>query len=246
VTDFSVITVDGNKVVIVDELIAPDIAILDSVCLQHVPNRVVADTGIDVLVHALEAYVSINATDFTDALAEKAVQLVFAHLETLYKNPADAYARDRIQNASCMAGMAFTNSNLGLNHSLAHALGGRFHISHGRANAMMLLPVMEWNACLCGGGGERERTRYAHLAALLHLPARTTREGTASLIEASRDLMRKLDFPPSIRALGIERDAFKEALSHMAESAQRDRCTPSAPRQATKEELVALYEKAYQ
>ena len=246
VTDFSVITVDGSKVVIVDERIAPDIAILDSVCLQHVPNKVVADTGIDVLVHAIEAYVSIHATDFTDALAEKAVQLVFAHLETLYRDPADAYARDRIQNASCMAGMAFTNANLGLNHSLAHALGGRFHISHGRANAMMLLPVMEFNACLCGGGGERERTRYAHLAALLHLPARTAREGTASLIEASRNLMRKLDIPPSIRTLSIEREAFTTALPDMAEAALRDRCTPSAPRQGTKEELIALYEKAYQ
>ena len=245
VTDFSVITVDGNKVVIVDERIAPDIAILDSVCLQHVPQKVVADTGIDVLVHAMEAYVSMNATDFTDALAEKAVQLVFEHLETLYHDPADVYARDRIQNASCMAGMAFTNSNLGLNHSLAHALGGRFHISHGRANAMLLLPVMKFNACLCGGSGERERIRYAHLATLLHLPARTAREGTASLIEAARSLMRRLDIPPSIRVLGIERGAFTEALGHMADAALRDRCTPSAPRQATKEELIALYEKAY-
>ena len=246
VTDFSVITVEGRKVVLVDELIAPDIAILDSVCLQHVPKKVVADTGIDVLVHAMEAYVSNKATDFTDTLAEKAVQLVFHHLETLYRNPADSNARDRIQNASCMAGMAFTNSNLGLNHSLAHAFGGRFHISHGRSNAMFLLPVMEFNACISSGNdGERERARYAHLAALLHLPSRTPRQGTMSLMEKTCNLMRKLDIEPSIRALGIEYNLFTAALSDMAEAALQDRCTPSAPRQASKEELIAIYKKAY-
>ncbi|MCL2588238.1 MAG: iron-containing alcohol dehydrogenase [Oscillospiraceae bacterium] len=246
VTDFSVITVDGNKVVIVDELLAPDVAILDSICLQHVPHRVVADTGIDVLVHALEAYVSIHATDFTDALAEKAVQLVLEHLEALYRDPADAYTRDRIQNASCMAGMAFTNAGLGLNHSLAHALGGRFNMSHGRSNAMLLLPVMEFNACLSGGhGGKRERDRYAHLSTLLRLPARTAREGTVSLMDKIRDLMRNLDFAPSIRDMEIAQDDFTAALSDLADVALRDRCTPSAPRQAGKEELISIYEMAY-
>ena len=246
VTDFSVITVDENKVVILDELIAPDIAILDATCLKHVPNKVVADTGIDVLVHALEAYVSTKATDFTDALAEKAVQLVFAHLETLYRAPGDDYARDRLMNASCIAGMAFTNAYLGINHSLAHAFGGRFHIPHGRSNAMMMLPVIDYNAWLSGGnGGERERTRYAHLATLLGLPARTPREGTVSLMDAIRDLMWKIGITPAIRELGVEREAYTTALSDMADAALQDRCTPSAPRQPTKEELIALYEEAW-
>ncbi|MCL2564138.1 MAG: iron-containing alcohol dehydrogenase [Oscillospiraceae bacterium] len=246
VTDFSVITVDGNKIVIVDELISPDIAILDSICLQHVPNKVVADTGIDVLVHALEAYVSNKTTDFTDALAEKAVQLIFAHLPTLYRDPTDAYARDRVQNASCIAGMAFTNAFLGINHSLAHAFGGRFHIAHGRSNAMMMLPVMDYNAWLSGGsGGERERRRYAHLAQLLGLPCRTAREGTVSLMDAVRELKWTLEIPSSILELGVERDAFTAVLSDMADAALQDRCTPSAPRQPSKDELIAIYEEAY-
>ena len=249
VTDFSVITVDENKIVILDELIAPDVAILDADLLKNLPNHIVVDTGIDVLVHALEAYVSTKATDFTDALAEKAVQLVFAHLPTLYQNPADDEARDRLMNASCIAGIAFTNAYLGINHSLAHAFGARFHIPHGRSNAMLMLPVMDYNAWLSGGmggdGGERVRERYAHLAKTLGLPARTAREGTVSLMDAVRDLKWKLDIPASLRELGIAQDAFTAELSDMADAALADRCTPSAPRQPTKAELVAIYEEAY-
>ncbi|MGG0813118.1 1-propanol dehydrogenase PduQ [Paenibacillus alvei] len=245
VTDFSVITVDGDKIVIVDDFIAPDIAILDSNLTKQLPNKVVVDTGMDVLTHALEAYVSTKATDFTDALAEKAVQLVFAHLETLYHNPADAEARDRVQHASCMAGMAFTNAGLGIIHSMSHAFGGTFHIAHGRVNSLLLEAVMEYNANLGGKAIDRVCERYARLASLLHLPARTAREGTVSLIQAIGKLKRSIGIETGIRELGVDQDAFDEALSRMARTAMADRCTPTNPRQPTEEELEHIYRKSF-
>ncbi len=243
VTDFSVITSDGEKVVIVDELISPDVAILDSTCIQHVPQRVVADTGMDVLVHAVEAYVSTKATDFTDALAEKAVKLIFDNLVNLYRDVKDSDSRDRVQNASCMAGMAFTNSNLGINHSLAHALGGTFHIPHGRSNALLMCAVMEYNADLCGSASGYAADRYAKLARVLDLPARTKREGTVNFIQAVRKLKKDLCIEDGIAALGIDAGEFKGALDKLAEAAMQDRCTPTNPRVPTKEELIGIYRK---
>ncbi len=195
--------------------------------------------------HALEAYVSTKATDYTDALAEKAVQLVFANLETLYLDPADEEARDRVQNASCMAGMAFTNAGLGIIHSLSHAFGGTFHVPHGRVNSLLLTAVMEYNANLGGKIIDRVCERYARLASLLHLPARTAREGTLSLIQAIRKLKRSIGIENGIHELGVDRDAFDEALSRMARSAMADRCTPTNPRQPTETELECIYRKSF-
>lgn len=243
VTDFSVITAEGEKVVIVDELISPDIAILDSTCIQHVPQRIVADTGIDVLVHAIEAYVSLNATDFTDALAEKAVRLIFENLEKLYRDVKDSDTRDRVQNASCMAGMAFTNANLGINHSLAHALGGTFHIPHGRSNALLMNAVIEYNSDLGGSASGYAAERYAALAKVIGLPARTNREGTVNFIQAIGRLKKALGIEDNIRALGVDPTEFAGALENMAEAALLDRCTPANPRTPSKEELIRIFQK---
>lgn len=245
VTDFAVITSEKEKVCIVNEFIAPDIAILDATCIQHVPQRVVVDTGIDVLVHAIEAYVSTKASDFTDALAEKAVKLIFENIEKLYNDAKDSDARERVQNASCMAGMAFTNSNLGINHSLAHAIGATFHISHGRSNALLLNAVMEYNANLTGTINDYAAKRYANLAKILELPARTHREGTVNFIQAVHKLKRTLGIEENIRALEIDENEFKNALENMAEAAMLDRCTPTNPKQPSKEELINIYEKCY-
>ncbi|MCG8484089.1 MAG: iron-containing alcohol dehydrogenase, partial [Clostridia bacterium] len=246
VTNFSVITSDnGEKVCIVDDLIAPDIAILDSTCIQHVPQRVVADTGIDVLVHAIEAYVSTKATDFTDALAEKAVKLVFENLEKIYKDVNDSHARDRVLNASCMAGMAFTNANLGINHSLAHALGATFHIPHGRSNALMLNAVMKYNSDLGGSADGYAAEKYAKLASVLQLPARTRREGTVNFIKAVTKLKKSLGIEENIKALGIDQTEFENALDHMTKRALLDPCTPSNPIQPSKEALIDIYKKSY-
>lgn len=245
VTDFSVITYQGEKICIVDDFIAPDIAILDSTCIQHVPQRVVVDTGIDVLVHAFEAYVSIKATDFTDALAEKAVKLIFENLEKLNKDVKDPDARDRVQNASCMAGMAFTNTGLGINHSLAHAFGAKNHVSHGRSNALFISAVIEYNAGISGSTNDYAAERYAKLAAILQLPARTSREGTVNLILAVNRLKKALGIEDNIQALGIDQTEFMNSLSHMAETAMLDRCTPTNPRQPSTDDLIQIYKRCY-
>lgn len=245
VTDFAVITVKEEKVCIVDRSIAPDLVILDSTCIQHVPPKVAVDTGIDVLVHAIEAYLSVNATDFTDALAEKAVQMVFGDLAVLYHDPANSAARDRMQNASCMAGIAFTNTGLGITHSMAHAFGGRFHISHGRSNALFLTDVLEFNANVSGKIDDRVCGRLAHLSKLLGLPARTAREGTFSLIEAVKKLMAGIGIERCIKDLGIHQDQYENAVNQMAQSAVNDRCSATNPRIPSVDELVQIYIKAY-
>lgn len=245
VTDFSVITSEDEKICIIDELITPDIAILDSACIQHVPGHVVVDTGIDVLVHATEAYLSTKATDFTDALAEKAIKLIFENLETLQKDIRNTVARDRVLNASCLAGMAFTNSGLGINHSLAHAFGGTFHISHGRSNALLLDAVIEYNADLNGSANGYAAERYAKLATILQLPARTRREGVVNFIMAIKKLKRELKVEGNIRDLGVDQTEFENALEHMAESAMLDRCTPTNPKQPSKEDLIQIFQKCY-
>ncbi|WML24653.1 1-propanol dehydrogenase PduQ [Neobacillus sp. OS1-33] len=245
VTDFSVITSEGEKVVIIDEFIAPDIAILDSTCIQHVPPRVIADTGIDVLVHAIEAYVSTKANDFSDALAEKAIKLIFENLENLFKDPKNDEARDRVLNASCLAGMAFSNTGLGINHSLAHAFGATFHISHGRSNALLLNAVMEYNADLSGSAANSAADRYSKLAGILQKPARTKREGAVHFMLAVKQLKKALGVENQIRALGIDQAEFANVLEHMAETAMLDRCTPSNPRQPSKDDLVQILKKCY-
>ncbi|WP_350343918.1 1-propanol dehydrogenase PduQ [Proteinivorax tanatarense] len=244
-TDFTVITSEGEKICFIDESLAPDLAILDSTCIQHVPQHVCADTGIDVLVHSIEAYVSKNASDFTDALAEKAIKLIFDFLEPLYNDTKNDYARDRILNASCMAGMAFTNTGLGINHSLAHALGATFHLSHGRSNALLLEGVMEYNADLSGKANDYATEKYAKLAKMLQLPARTKREGAVNFISAVSKLKKNLKIENSISSFDIKKEDFEQALEQMSTSALNDRCTPTNPKNPTKDELVGILKRCY-
>ncbi|MGL4697275.1 1-propanol dehydrogenase PduQ [Enterococcus larvae] len=244
VTDFSVITAGGDKICLVDEFIAPDLAILDATCIKNVPNKVVVDTGIDVLVHATEAYVSSKATDFTDAMAEKTIQLLFEHLPILNQDIQNSYSRDRVHNASCMAGIAFTNAGLGITHSLSHAIGGKFHLAHGRCNALLLDAVIEYNAELNGSANTLAAEKYAKLAKMLNLPARTIREGVVSYVDAIKGLKRELGIEGGFGELIAEQD-YQDSLVYMSQAAKNDRCTPSNPREPSVDELREIYEKVY-
>lgn len=255
VTAFTVIT-DKTKDVkypLADYALTPDIAILDPELVRTVPKAVTADTGMDVLTHAIEAYVSVMASDYTDALAEKAIKLVFKYLPLAYQDGENKEAREKMHNASCLAGMAFTNAFLGLNHSMAHILGAKFHLPHGRANAILLPYVIKYNAekpskfaAFPQYESYKAPERYAEIARFLGLPAATTEEGVASLIQAVRDLARQLEMPLSLKEAGIDRHAFKREVAAMADIAFNDQCTGANPRMPLVAEIEALYLEAYE
>lgn len=245
VTSFSVVKANAEKLVLVDPSLLPDIAILDPTLVASVPPAITADTGMDVLCHALEAYVSTAASDFSDALAEKVVQQVFRYLPTCWRNGQDLQAREKMHNASCMAGMAFTNASLGITHSLAHALGGVFRVPHGRANALLMAQVVAWNADFDGQCDTAAAHKYARLAHLLELPASTAREGVASLLVAIETLKEEMQMPAGIRDTAVDAADFERRLPEMVGQALRDSCTPTNPRAPDAQALTELYRRTY-
>ena len=256
VTSFAVISDKANnmKYPLADYELTPNVAIIDPDFVMSVPAVPTADTGLDVLTHAIEAYVSILASDYTDALALKAIQLVFEYLPRSYKNgAADPEAREKMHNASTIAGMAFTNAFLGINHSLAHKLGGQFHIVHGRANAILLPHVIEYN-------GDTNPSKFVifpkyekyiapqkfqEIARVLGLPASTPQEGVKSLADAVRKLMKELNMPLTIKELGIDEKLYLSKVEDLAYKAFEDQCTTANPRLPKVAELAELYKKAY-
>ncbi|WP_368220464.1 bifunctional acetaldehyde-CoA/alcohol dehydrogenase [Anaerotruncus rubiinfantis] len=256
VTSFSVITdkEHGNiKYPLADYELTPDVAIIDPQFVMSLPKSATADTGLDVLTHAIEAYVSVLASDYTDGLAIKAIELVFEYLPRAYKNgDKDFEAREKMHNASCIAGLAFTNAFLGLNHSMAHKLGGEYHIPHGRANAVLLPHVIAYNA------SEPTKftiwpkyekfvadVKYAKIAKYLGLPASTTEEGVQSLIKAIRDLMKEVNMVMSIQECGVDEKTFMAGVSQLADRAFEDQCTTANPRLPLVSEIAEIYKKAY-
>ncbi len=258
VTSFSVITdkVNNIKYPLADYELTPDVAIIDPSFVMSVPASVTADTGLDVLTHAIEAYVSIMATDYTDALAMKAIQMVFEYLPVSFreggKTNEGKIAREKMHNASCIAGMAFANAFLGINHSLAHKLGGEFHIPHGRANAVLLPHVIEYNASAPTKFAAFPKyksfvadKKYAEIAKALGLKADTVEEGVKSLADAVRGLMKELNMPMTVKECGIEEKAYLEAIDRLSLEAFDDQCTGANPRLPLVTELKSLYELAY-
>ncbi len=257
VTSFSVITdkANGNiKYPLADYELTPDVAIIDPQFVATMPKSIVADTGLDVLTHAIEAYVSVMASDYTNGLAIKAIELVFKYLPRSYDDPNDEVAREKMHNASCIAGMAFSNAFLGVNHSLAHKLGGEFHIPHGRANAVLLPHVIAYNAqkptkfAIFPKYGEFVADyRYAQIARQLGLAGKdeTQAQQVEALIEAVKALMKRLNMPMSIRACGVDEEAFLKALPGLSERAFEDQCTTANPRYPLISELSEIYKKAY-
>lgn len=254
VTAFAVITDKERniKYPLADYEMTPDVAIIDPELVMSVPPQVTADTGIDVLVHALESYVSVLASDYTDAMALKAAELVFKYLPLAYRDGKDKLAREKMHNASTMAGMAFTNGFLGLNHSMAHALGAKFHIPHGRANGIVLPLVIQYNAATPTKlvaypqyeTYEAPR-RYAEMARYLGLDASSPEKGVESLLQAVKDLIAGLNLPQSLAEAGIKREEFERELDELSDLAFADQCTVSNPRLPLVEEIRELYRKAY-
>ena len=253
VTSFSVITdaERGTKYPLVTKEILPDVAILDADLVLSLPGNITADTGMDVLTHAIEAYVSTKATDFSDALAEKAIKLVFEYLPKAYKNGQDVEAREKMHAASTLAGMAFNTASLGINHSLAHAAGAKFHVPHGRLNSILMPHVIQYNAGIEFNNRNRQATdktvasRYQDIAKLLGCSASSPVSGVRQLVEAIKKLQRKLEMPTSLREYGVKADAFAQYKVEISEAALHDGCTPTNPRVPTSEELLKVLEKAF-
>ncbi|MFC4307190.1 bifunctional acetaldehyde-CoA/alcohol dehydrogenase [Cohnella boryungensis] len=254
VTSFAVIT-DKNKgntkYPLADYELTPDVAIIDPEYVLSLPKTAVADTGMDVLTHAIEAYVSVMANDYTDGLALKAIQLVFEYLEASY-HEADPKAREKMHNASTIAGMAFANAFLGINHSLAHKWGGQYHTAHGRTNAILMPHVIRYNAEKPTKFASFPKydhfvadKRYADIARLLGLPCSTTEEGVKSLIEAIRKLNRSLGIPESFQELGFDAKDFESRVDYLADRAFEDQCTTANPRMPLVTELADVYRNAF-
>ncbi|WP_066320773.1 bifunctional acetaldehyde-CoA/alcohol dehydrogenase [Bacillus sp. FJAT-29814] len=254
VTSFAVITDKkaNIKYPLSDPELLPDIAIIDPQFAMTVPKHITADTGMDVLTHALEAFVSVVANDFTDGQIIKAIQLVFEYLPRAYRDGTDAVAREKMHYASTLAGLAFNNAYLGINHSLAHSLGAEFNIAHGRANAIFLPHVIRYNAIkptkftpFAGYEAFVADKRYAELARMLGLQARTTEEGIESLIEAIVGLAKELDMPMSVAECGVEQAAYEGKIYQLALNAFNDPDTNVNPKRPLTRELVEILRLAY-
>lgn len=241
VTAFSVITdyETGIKYPLADYNITPDIAIVDPEIAETMPKQLTAHTGMDALTHAIEAYVSTLANDFTDPMALKAINMVYQYLYDSYDGKKEA--REKIHYAQCMAGMAFSNALLGIVHSMAHKTGAAFdngHIPHGCANAIYLPQVIRFNA-----KDERAAKRYAEIATSVGLAGSTQEESIAKLIKSIEDCNVKLEIPSNIRDFEngmISEEEFLSKVEAIAVNAIGDACTGSSPRQPTVPEMVAL------
>ena len=255
VTSFAVLSdkEHNKKYPFADYELTPNVAIVDPDLVMSLPKSITADTGMDVLTHALESYVSNMASDYTDGLAEKACELVFKNLREAYNNGSNRVAREKMHNASTIAGMAFTNAFLGVCHSLAHKIGAEFHLPHGRINAILLPYVVKYNA-------ERVPSKfvsfpkyeyyiadqkYADISRRMNFPAYTNEEGVWSLIREIQKLDRDLNIPPSFKEAGLDESEFMAKVDEIADRAFSDQCTTANPRLPLVEELKQILIDAY-
>jgi len=254
VTPFAVLTDKerGRKVTLADYSLSPDVAIVDPQFVMSMPKGLTADTGIDCLTHALEAGVSIYASAYTDSNAMQAIRLVFKYLPIAYEQPQNEEARTMMHNAACIAAMAFANASVGVNHALAHAFGARFHVAHGRANALMLPHVIAYNAAVPSKfmpspnqRGYTAHQKYALVSDLLGLGGHTIEEKVSNLVTAIERLLDQLAFPRSIAAMGISKEDFALAMPELVKNAFDDPSGRSNPRMPLVSELEELFWSAY-
>ena len=253
VTPFAVISdkQHNRKYPLADYSLTPTVAIVDPAFVMTVPPHVVADTGMDVLTHAVEAYVSTLANDYTDGLALQAIKIVFQYLESSVKN-ADFESREKMHNASTMAGMAFANAFLGISHSMAHKIGGYFHTVHGRTNAILLPYVIRYNGTRPAKTATwpkynyyRADEKYQDNARLLGLPAATSEEAVSAFAQAVYELGERVGIKMSFRDQGIDEKTWMAAAEEIAYLAYEDQCSPANPRLAMVSDMKEILEDAY-
>ena len=253
VTPFAVISdkKHNRKYPLADYSLTPTVAIVDPAFVMTVPPHVVADTGMDVLTHAVEAYVSTLANDYTDGLALQAIKIVFQYLESSVKN-ADFESREKMHNASTMAGMAFANAFLGISHSMAHKIGGYFHTVHGRTNAILLPYVIRYNGTRPAKTATWPKYNYYHadekyqdIARLLGLPAATPEEAVSAFAQAVYELGERVGIKMSFRDQGIDEKTWMAAAEEIAYLAYEDQCSPANPRLAMVSDMKEILEDAY-
>ena len=255
VTPFAIITDKdtGIKWPLADYELMPNMAIVDTDNMMSAPKGLTCASGIDVMTHAIEAYVSVMASDYTDSLALKAIKLVFDYLPRAYRDGNDVEARDHMANASCMAGMAFANAFLGVNHSLAHKLGAFHHIPHGIANALVLTDVMRYNSAeiptKMGTFPQYQYphtlARYAEIGRFVGLTGKDDQEVFEKLLEKLEELKKNIEIKPTIKDYNVDEKYFLETLDEMTEQAFNDQCTGANPRYPLMSELKEIYLKAY-
>ena len=256
VTPFAVITDEstGIKYPLADYELLPNMAIVDADMMMHAPKGLTAASGIDAVTHALEAYVSVMATGYTDGLALRALKLIFDNLPAAYDNgPNDPRARENMGTAACMAGMAFANAFLGICHSMAHKLGAFHHLPHGVANALMINEVIRFNAVevptKMGTFSQYDHphtlSRYAEVANYLGLGGRTDEEKVENLCAAIDDLKAKIGIKKTISDYGVDEADFLARLDEMVEQAFDDQCTGANPRYPLMSEMKEMYLRAY-
>ncbi|PJN00629.1 bifunctional acetaldehyde-CoA/alcohol dehydrogenase [Streptomyces sp. CB01201] len=255
VTPFAVISDPeaAQKYPLADYALTPNVAIVDPVLPMGLPATVTADSGFDALTHATEAYVSVYSNDYTDGLCLQAIKLIFENLERcVVDGAADPEAREKMHNASTVAGMAFANAFLGLVHAMAHTLGNTFHVAHGRTNALLLPHVIRHNGQVSGKATPwpkaevyRAPERFQEIAKMLGLPAATPEESVESYARAVEELRAKCGIPASFQEEGVDETAFIEALPVQAMNAYADQCAPANPRMPMIDDMKALMTRAY-
>ena len=256
VTPFAVITDEqtGVKYPLADYELLPDMAIIDTDLMMSQPKGLTATSGIDALTHSLEAYASVLASDYTDGMALRAIKLIFEYLERAYENgQTDVIAREKMANASTLAGMAFANAFLGVCHSMAHKLGAFFEIPHGCANALLINEVMKFNSSdtpvkmgtFSQYAYPHAKERYVEIADHLKIPGKTDDEKFNNLLDRINTLKENVGIKNSIKEYGVSEEDFLKHLDEMVEQAFDDQCTGANPRYPLLREIKEMYTNAY-
>lgn len=252
VTSFAVISdPEANcKYPLINDDMLPVETILDAELVKSVPANITANTGMDVLTHAIEAFVSTNHNDFSDAMAEKAIELCGEYLLRSYADNNDTVAREKMHSASCLAGIAFNSASLGVNHGIAHAIGAHFHIPHGQANAMLLPKIVEFNSGVTGITRKHDEcnpciSRYARIANTLSLSAPYSVYSVRALINWLNFMISEMKIPESISKCGVDKYKYFSEIDEMAKNALADACTATNPIVPTVEDIKRILTELY-